>query len=102
MGWKGKSQNQAGIPAGAEHTQVWGWEVEKTSRPALGVIIETTGDCWEIAELFLAGNGRNAACDCISEAGTEPGTLEPETRKVCGFPKDPVLARPEAGPWRGE
>lgn len=86
--WKGKSQNQAGIPVGAEHTQVWGWGVEETPRPALGAETETTRDFWWIAELLLAENGRHAACDQISDAGTEQGTLKPGTRNVYGFPKD--------------
>lgn len=86
---------------GAEHTQVWGWGVEETPRPALGVITETTEDFWWIAELFLAGNGRNATCDQTSDAGTEPWTLEPEARNVSGFPKVPVLARVKADAWRG-
>lgn len=34
--WKGESQSQAGIPVGAEHTQVWGWGVEETPRAAPG------------------------------------------------------------------
>lgn len=76
MVWKGKSQNQAGIPAGAEHIQVWGREVEKTPKPALGARTETAGDFWWIAELFLAGNGRNGLCpdfrsrNCTWDLGT--------------------------------
>lgn len=58
----------------------------ESPRPALGGITETTGGVWWIAEFFLAGNGTNAACDQISEAGAEPGTLGPETRNVYGFP----------------
>lgn len=53
--WKGKSQDQAGIPVGAEHTQVWGWEVEETPRSALGVITVTIGDFWWIAEFSHQG-----------------------------------------------
>lgn len=100
---KGKSQNQAGIPVGAEHTQGVGLGSEGNPQSCTGC---GNWDHWRFLVDCWAFPGREwqkcSLCEQISEAGTEPGTLEPETRNVYGFPKVPVLARPKAGPWRGE
>lgn len=75
-------RTRQGSQWGLSTPRVWGWGVKEIPRAALGVVIETIGDFWWIAELFLAGNGRNAACVSRfqrQELNLGPWNLKPET-----------------------
>lgn len=78
--WKGKSQSQAGIPVGAEHTQVWGWGVEETPRAAWGVKMETTRDFGGLLSFSWQGMAEMQPVTRfqMQELNLGPWNLEPE------------------------